>query len=170
MFTPVVRFLLMIILGGLAVFFAYHNDIALLLAASFLSLFLLWDYLKRGTVPLSLRKLRKNEYSAAEKILNFTTYPNRLLKNEKIYYKFIKGFVEREKDNFEQAEKYLLEVKNSPLKNENDRAMVLLALADIELIKGNKPQAKEWVLQMKNLKVSPALMPSVRKMQEWLQL
>lgn len=168
MFTPVPRFLLLILLAGLSVLFAYVSWVPLLLLTTLLSLFLLWDYLKRGTVPLAMSKVRKENYFMAEKILSFTQYPSRLQKRQQVYYNFAKGFIARDNDNFPEAESYLNLVKNANLKNEHDRAMVLLALADIAMIKKEKAKAKDLLLQMKDLKVDTSLMPAVRKMQQWV--
>ncbi len=170
MFTPAIRLLFLLALAVIAVIFAWAGKVMPLLIASLLSGFLLWDYLKRGTVPLALLKLRKNDYAAAGKILNLTRNPNILLKKQKIYFNFIKGFLEREQDNFSEAEEYLMNVKNAGLKNENDRAMVLLALADIQMIKGNTREAKALLLAMKGLKVQPALMEPIRKLQSILNI
>lgn len=170
MFTPFVRLLLLLSLAGIAILFAYAGKMMPLIFATFLSGFLMWDYLKRGTVLLALRKLRKNDYGGAEKVLNFTRNPNSLSKKQQVYFNFIKGFVEREKDNFSDAENYLEMVKDAQLTNENDRAMVLLALADIQLIRGNKQKAKTLMLEMKGLKVQPALMEPIRQMQNLLQV
>jgi len=170
MFTPVIRLLLLLALAGIAVLFAYAGKLMPLFFATFLSGFLLWDYLKRGTVPLALRKLRNNNYSGAEKILSFNRNPDVLLKKQRIYFYFIKGFIEREKDHFSEAEDYLDIVKDAKLANENDRAMVLLALADIQMIRGNQQKAKALMMEMKGLKVQPHLMEPIRQMQQLLHI
>ncbi len=141
-----------------------------LLFTTFFSLFLLWDYLKRGTVPLAFSKIKKEEFNAAEKILSYTKYPDRLSNSQKSYYALTKGFIERNKNNFNQAEELLLQAKNGNIKKDNERAMLLLALADINMVKGKKQMAKEFILQMQGLKVAPNLMDAVRKMQSWLDI
>ena len=168
MFTPIVRFILLLICGLLAVLFAYLGSIPLIILCSVFSIFLLWGYYKRGTVSLALSKLRKNEYVAAEKIIALTTSPDKLSRSQKGYYYFIKAFAEREKDNYSGAESLFLRALAEGLKTEHDKAMSLLALADMEMIKGNKDVARDYLSQMKNLKVQPSLMPSIRRMQEWI--
>lgn len=168
MFTPVVRFILLIICGLLAVLFAYMGSVPLILLCSFFSIALLWGYYKRGTVLLALSKLRKNDYEATEKIIALTTYPDKLSQSQKGYYYFIKAFIEREKDNYAAAETLFLRSLAEGLKKEHEKAMSLLALADMEMIKKNKDMARDYLAQMKNLKVQPSLMPSIRRMQEWV--
>ncbi len=72
------------------------------------------------------------------------------------------------KDNFAEARIYLEESLQDGIKNQNDIAMALLALTDMEMVQKNKAKAKAYFLQMKDLKVKPEMMPAIRKMQEWL--
>lgn len=168
MFTPIVRFMLLIFCGLLAVLFAYMGSVPLIVLCSFFSIFLLWGYYKRGTVFLALSKLRKNDYIAAEKIIGLTTYPEKLSNGQRGYFYFIKAFIEREKEHYTEAEQLFLRALAEGLKADHDKAMSLLALADIEMIKGRKETARDYLGQMKGLKVQPSLMPSVRRMQEWV--
>jgi len=168
MFTPIIRFILLVICGLLAVLFAYMGSVPLIVLCSLFSIVLLWGYYKRGTVFLALSKLRKNDYVAAEKIIGLTVNPDKLSRSQKGYYYFIKAFVEREKDNYPEAESLFLRALAEGLKTGHDKAMSLLALADMEMIKGNKDMARDYLGQMKDLKVQPSLMPSIRRMQEWV--
>jgi hypothetical protein len=51
---------------------------------------------------------------------------------------------------------------------EHDKAVSLLALADMAVINGNKEQARSYLQRMKGLKVQPQLMPEIQKMQQLL--
>lgn len=117
---------------------------------------------------LALKQLRKEEYDEAERVVNLNVQPDRLDKKDRAYYLFIKGFVAREKGQMEEAKIFLEESLQGGIKNQNDIAMAILALTDMEMVKQNKRAAKEYFLQIKDLKVNSDLMPSIRKMQEWL--
>lgn len=119
---------------------------------------------------LALRQLRKEDYKEAERVIDMNSHPDRLDKKDRAYYLFVKGFVAREKDQFEEAKIFLEEALQGGIKNQTDIAMAILALTDMEMVKHNKKAAKEYFLQIKDLKVSNELMPSVRKMQEWLNV
>lgn len=168
MFTPLSRILLLLICAGLSILAAVYNIWSLLIIATLASFLLLWGHFRKGSVKLALARLRAEEYAEAEKIIGQTTRPERLDRREKAYYLFIKGFIAREKDNFNEARIYLEECLNEGIRNQNDIAMALLALTDMEMIQKNKTRAKAYFVQMKDLKVKPELMPSIRKMQEWL--
>jgi tetratricopeptide (TPR) repeat protein len=170
MFTPFSRIILLLVCAALSVTAAVFNIYSLLIITSILSVILLYGYFRKGSVNLALSRLRNEDYTEAERILELTTHPERLDKKQKAYYLFIKGFVAREKDQFDQAKVFLEQSLHEGVRNQNDIAMALLALTDMEMVKKNRNRAKEYFVQMKDLKVKPSLMPSIRKMQEWLEV
>ena len=168
MFTPLSRIILLLLCAGLSVVAAFFNLISVLIIASIISFILLYGYFRKGSVMLALRQLRKEDYKEAERVVDLNTQPDRLDKKDRAYYLFIKGFVAREKEQMEEAKIFLEEALQGGIKNQNDIAMAILALTDMEMVKQNRSAAKEYFLQIKDLKVNPDLMPSIRKMQEWL--
>lgn len=152
-------------LSVVAAFFKIHSLLAITCA---FSIILLYGYFRKGTVRLAMGHLRNEELAEAERAIEHTTRPERLDKRQRSYYLFVKGFVAREKERYEEAKIFLEEAIQNGLSKENDIAMALLALTDMEMVKKNKAAAKHYFSQMKDLKVSPQLMPSIRKMQAWL--
>lgn len=169
MFTPFSRILLLLLLAGLSMLAAKFNIVSLLIIASILSFILLYGYFRKGSVMLALRQLRKENYKEAERVVNLNTQPNRLDKKEKAYYLFVKGFVAREKDDFAEAKILLEEALQGGIKNQNDIAMAILALADMEMVNKNKKAAKAYFEQIKGFKVSPEMMEPISKMKTWLE-
>lgn len=131
---------------------------------------MLYGYFRKGSVNLALSRMREENFEEADKILAQTTQPDRLDKKEKAYYLFVKGFIARENNHFEEAKIHLEEALNEGIRNQNDIAMAILALADMEMVQKNKAKAKNYFEQIKGLKVKPNLMPSIRKMQVWLDM
>jgi len=168
MFTPFSRILLLLLCAGLSVAAAVWNIWSLLIITSVFSFILLWGYFRKGSVSLALARLRAEEYAEAEKIIEQTARPERLDKRQRAYYLFVKGFIAREKDQYNEACIFLEESLNEGIRNQNDIAMALLALTDMEMVRNNKAKARAYFSQMKGLKVKPSLMPSIRKMQAWL--
>lgn len=170
MLTPLSRILLLLLCAAVSAIAAAFGIYSLLIISCILSFVLLWGYFRKGSVRLALSRLRNEEYEEAGKALEHTTRPERLDKKERAYYLFVKGFLAREKDNYEEARICLEESLNEGIRNQNDIAMALLALTDMEMVRNNRTKAKAYFLQLKDLKVKPSLMPSIRKMQEWLGL
>jgi tetratricopeptide (TPR) repeat protein len=169
MFTPFSRIILLLVCAALSVLAAVFSIYSLLIIASIASVILLWGYFRKGSVALALSRLRAEDYAEAERILEYTTQPDRLDKKQKAYYLFVKGFIAREKNNFEEAIILLESALEEGIRNQNDKAMALLALTDIEMVRKHRGRAQAYFVQMRDLKVKPELMPSIRKMQEWLQ-
>lgn len=168
MFTPLIRFTLLILCIIVSIIAALSGAIYVLILASFAALALLWGYYNVGTVYLALHKLRKGKYDDALAIWELTRKPEKLNKTRKAYYYYIKAYVAREKDDYGTAKNLFNLALSEGLKEEHDQAIALLALADIELINGNKKEAKRIFEKIKGLKVKPQLMPQVRQMQEYL--
>jgi hypothetical protein len=170
MFTPLSRLILLLLCALLSLAGAYFGIWPVLIFTFIASVGLLWGYYKAGSVLLSLSRFRKNEFPEAEKMLDYIQRPELLSKANQANYYFISGFLAREKDMFREAKPFLQRALEIGLKNQNDRAMTLLALADMELMTKQEAEAKKYFLQMKGLKVHKSLMPEIRKMQEWLDV
>lgn len=168
MFTPFARLSLLVLCIILSTLGAIYNIWPLLIISTLFSILILWGYYRNGTVYLALNKTRKNQFEKATSLLDQIKNPDRLNKSNRSYYYFIRGIIAHEENQFEASKVCLQESLSIGIKNESDRAMALLALADMELVEKKTDAAKVYFLQLKNLKVNKALMPSIRKMQEWL--
>lgn len=170
MFTPFSRFLILILCVILSAIGAYLGIWTFLILSTFISLFILYGYYNVGTVFLALGKMRKNDFVKAATLLDQIKNPDRLNKNYRSYFYFIRGIIAHEEDQFLDSKTCLLEALSIGIKKESDRAMALLALTDMEMVNKNESQARNYFVQIKNLKVQQALMPHIRKMQEWLKV
>ncbi len=170
MFTPLSRIVLLLCCAVLSTIAAISGIYSLLIIACIVSFILLYGYYRKGSVGLALRYMKEENYKEAERVLAYTTHPERLDKQQKNHYLFIKGFIARDKDQYEEAVTLLEEALSGGLKNQQNRAMALLALADIQMMQSNKNAARNYLMQMKGLKVPPHMMSAIRKMQEWTGL
>ncbi|MFT4061468.1 MAG: hypothetical protein QM642_03815 [Edaphocola sp.] len=168
MLSPFMRSVLLLLCAGISVLAAYCSITSLLVIACIFSAILLFGYFRSGTVKLALSHLRNEEYAKAETILGQTTQPDRLDKRNQAYYYFVKGFLAREKDNYTEAKACLELSLTDGIRNQNDIAMALLALADMEMVRKDKNAALHYFNQLKGLKVKKDMMPPIRKMQAWL--
>lgn len=170
MFSSLVRFILLIlcaVLSAVGAWLGFWPVFIFTFAASFA---LLWGYYKAGTVPIALARLRKNEFKETEKLIDQVQKPELLSKRNKAYYYFISGMLTREHDQFKESKPFLEQSIDSGYLKEPDKAMALLALADMELVQQHKSAARAYFLQIKGMKVHPTMMDAVRKMQGWLDI
>ncbi len=167
-FTPLIRFTLLILCTIVGIIAALNGWHYIIIVVALLSVGLLWGYYNVGTVYLALHKMRKGKFEESEQILALTRKPEKLRKTRRAYYYYIKAYVAREKDDFDTAKHFFNLALNDGLKTEHDQAVALLALADIALIRGDKKEARAYLDRMRGLKVQPQLMPQIRQMQEYL--
>jgi len=170
MFSSLVRFILLIVCALISVVGAYIGFWPIFVITFIASFALLWGYYKAGTVPLALARLRKNEYKETEKLIDQIQKPQYLSKRNKAYFYFINGMLTRENDQFKESKPFLEQAMDSGKLKEPDKAMALLALADMELVQKHTSAARQYFLQMKGMKVHPAMMDAIRKMQAWLDI
>lgn len=170
MFSPLVRFILLILCAILSFIGAWLGVWPIFIITFSASFAVLWGYYKVGTVPLALARMRKDEFKETEKLIDQIQKPKYLNKRNKAYYYFISGMLTRENNQFNDSKQFLKQAIDSNKLKEPDKAMALLALSDMALVQKNKNVARDYFLQIKGMKVHPATMEAIRKMQEWLQV
>lgn len=170
MFLPLQRLAILIIISIVAVFMAMYGKVSYLLIASMISLFVLWDYIQRGTVPITMNYIYKNKFPEANKSIKFVTNIKRLNKTNRAKYFLAKGLIAHNEDDYSEANENLEKALEIPLKSDSDKAMAILALSDIAIIQKQTSKARAIFQQLKDLKVNKSLMPSIQQMQQYLKV
>lgn len=169
MFTPFIRFILLIFLAGSSIIFAIQGKIVLLIIATLLSLFILWDYAVRKTVPLALKRMLQSDYEGAQKALDYITQPDKLTTQMFAKYQLTKGMILHHKDEFQDAHQALLLALAAPLANNTLRIMAILTLTDIAIINKRFNQAKDYFSQLDGMSIPKSLLPTVQKLEQFLE-
>lgn len=169
MFTSFVRLLILAVCSGLSVFAAVYNIRTLLVLSAVASVTMLIGYFRASTIHLAIKAVLSEDFDKAERLLLQIRYPQRLSSKNKLYYLFCQGIVARGREDYPAAITALEDATTERLRPDQYQAMALLALTDIFMVQGDREKARYYFSKMKNLKVSPALLESVRKMQSWLE-
>jgi len=127
--------------------------------------FLIWGYFKEGTVVMAAREFHAKNYEEAEILLKEIEDPDRLGRHRRGFYEFIYGNLELYKHNYEEAEKHFQIASLFPLRNQNDKAIVLVHLANINLRKKDKEKAKAYVEKAKTFKISARVKNIIEKIE-----
>lgn len=168
MFSPLLRFLLLILCIGLSIVGAFLSSWSLLLISTVSSMALLWDYLRANTVKLALRRYYQLRYPEMKKLLEHIRHPQRLSKkNEAIYY-FLKGVEALDEDRFEDAEIALLEALKRNLGKEILKTRAYLVLIDTSICLKKHKEAKEYLEEIRGKKIEKNLTKSLEKIQVYL--
>jgi len=152
-------------LGGgilLTIFQGFWYAFPLLL----IGLALLAGYIFLGTVQSTAQLVQDQQFEEAEKRLALTIKPNWLYKTNRAFYYMIKGTLAMNRKDHTAAEEWLTKAQSIELPSDNEKAMVLLQLANINVSKNKWIKAKGNFREMKKLKLTVPLMKEQIKMFE----
>ena len=131
--------------------------------------YLFWSYFKHGTVALAAKAYHNKDLGKAEQLLKEIRNPDRLARNRRGYYEFMLGNIELQKQNFAAAETHFQIASRFPLKNQNDKGIVLVQLANLNLRKKEFEKAEAYINVAKELKISARVQSIVQKIELEIQ-
>lgn len=126
---------------------------------------LIWGYFREGTVVMAAREFHAKNYVEAETLLKEIEDPDRLGKHRRGFYEFIYGNLELHKHNYDEAEKHFQIASKFPLRNQNDKAIVFVHLANINLRKKDVERARAYVEMAKAYKISSRVKDIIQKIE-----
>ena len=143
------------LLGGIGLSFIYgfgYTWILILIGLIFLA-----SYLLLGTIQSAAERIQVTDFAGAEKMLSLTFFPNLLyVTNRSIYY-ILKGSIEAQRKDTKAAEEYFQKALTLKLPSDNEKAMVLLQMCNIQMMKSNWAGAQNYFMQVKKLHISEKL-------------
>ncbi|RZK56086.1 MAG: hypothetical protein EOO87_06320 [Pedobacter sp.] len=145
------RYALMAIFVLSALVSLYYNQYQLAAIAGFLFAFVLWSHFKNSSVLLASKHFKNADYDRADTILAEVVNPDRLAKNRRGYYEFMKANIALQREDFEKAEFHFQIASRFPLGGQNDKAFVMIHLANLALRKKDAERAKAYVERAKEL-------------------
>ena len=148
------KFLLIAVflIGGivLAFLFGFWYSFPLIL----IGVLLLVSYLMLGTIQSSAELVQLQRFDAAEKRLNMTLSPRLLYVTNRAFYYILKGsFAMNRKEN-DEAEALFNKALSLKLPSDNEKAMILLQLANINAGKNKWNAARKYFRDAKKLKIT----------------
>ena len=126
---------------------------------------LIWGYFREGTVVMAAREFHAKNYDGAEELLKEIEDPDKLGRHRRGFYEFIYGNVELHRQNYEQAEKHFQIASNFPLRHQNDKAIVLVHLANLNLRKKDFDRAAAYVERAKSYKITSRVKAIIEKIE-----
>lgn len=155
MFTPTIRVILVIFSLVAATYFYTKEEfpnMAMMLIAGVL---FIYGYFKYGTVYAAFQQMKKDNIKKAEELISKIKNPDKLTKGHKSYYYFTTGIIALEKKEFEKSHSDLTQALNIGLRTENDKSIVLLNLANIELLRKDFNKATDYIKKVRELNLKP---------------
>lgn len=148
------RFALMAVFAISALVSLYFTQYQLAAIAGFLFAFVLYTHYKHSSVLLASKYFKNADYDKTEQILAEIGNPDRLARNRRGYYEFMRANIALQRDDFETAEFHFQIASRFPLGGKNDKAFVLIHLANLALRKKDPERAKAYVAKAKELATS----------------
>jgi tetratricopeptide (TPR) repeat protein len=128
--------------------------------------FLIWSYFKQGSVMLAAKAFHQKDYDKAEELLREIKDPDKLSRKRRGFYEFIYGNIELQRENFELSEQHFQIASRFPLQNENDKGIILVHLANLNLRKHDYEKAKAYTDKAKDLKISVRIQNIIKKIEQ----
>ena len=130
---------------------------------------ILLGYVFLGTVQSAAQLVQEMRFEEAEKRLGLTFNYNWLYKTNRAFYCMIKGTLAMQNKQNDEAEEWLEKAQKIELPSDNEKAMVLLQLANIHANKGKWNNAKVHFRNAKKLKVTePQLKTQIKQFEKAL--
>lgn len=119
-----------------------------------LGIIMLASYVFLGTVQSSAMMVQEQDFDGAEKRLSLTKFPNLLYITNRAFYYMMKGSIAAGKNDNKGAEEHFNSALALKLPSDNEKAMVLMQLANIKGSKGNWKAATNYFKEAQKLNVT----------------
>lgn len=165
MLTTRVRYAIIAIALVLLIWTIYVQVYEISAMVAFGIAYVVYGYFKEGTVILAAREYHKKDYDKTERLLLEIKNPDRLKKSRRGYYEFMFGNIELKRENFLKAETHFQIASRFQLKNENEKALVLVQLANLNIRKKEFDKSQAYIDIAKDLKISPRVNNIIEKIE-----
>ncbi len=154
MYNKTGRFVLMAIFVIAALVSLYTKQYQLAAISLMLFGFLFWSHFKHGSVLMASKYFKNSDYDSAEKYLNEINNPEILTKTRRGFYEFMRANIALKRENYEAAEHHFQLASRFPLGGKNDKAFVLIHLANLALRKKDSTRVLAYTEKAKELATS----------------
>ncbi len=135
----------------------------------FLSLIVLFFFVRNEFLLMSMLRLRKEDFDGAEKwLLKLQNPEEALIKPQLAYYYLLFGMIYSRK-NIHQAEKYFRKALKTGLILKQDQALAKMSLAGVLMAKRRKREATNLLNEARKLDKKGVLSEQIRMMKQQLK-
>jgi len=131
--------------------YGYYNVIVYLLG---IAGYMVWSQYREGTVFLATQAFHNQDYAKTKALLAEIKNPDYLRKGRRNFYEFMQGNIALKENRIEEAEVHFQLASRLPWKRDNEKAMVLINLANINLRKKEYERVDAYVEVAEKLKLT----------------
>ncbi len=119
-----------------------------------LGVVMLASYIFLGTVQSAAQLIQDGDFESADRRLRLTKFPRVLYITNRAFYYIMKGTLSSQAGDQKEAEDFFNIALGLKLPSDNEKAMVLMQLANIKATKNNWTAANNYFKQAKKLNVT----------------
>jgi hypothetical protein len=127
--------------------------------------YLIWSHFKEGTVFLATQAFHKQDYERTKTLLKDIKRPEYLRKGRRNYYEFMLGNLALKEEDIQKAEYHFQIASRLPFRRPNDKAIVLVNLANINLRKKDFDRVRGYIKVARKLEVSSRVAQIINKIE-----
>ncbi|WP_156306007.1 hypothetical protein [Sphingobacterium endophyticum] len=143
--------------------YAKHYNIAVYIFGGIA--YLVWSYFKEGTVYLATQAFHKQDYEKTKRLLAEIKNPDKLRKGRRNFYEFMMGNIALKEEKIEEAEYHFQLASRLPWRKDNEKGMVLINLANINLRKHDYERVQAYLDVTNKLKLTARQVSIIEKIQ-----
>ena len=144
----------------------FYDQIQLAVMAGFFFAFVIWSHFKHSSILLASKYFKNGDYAKTEKILAEVPNPDRLARNRRGYYEFMRANIALKNEEYDDAERHFQIASRFPMGGKNDKAFVLIHLANLALRKKDGERARAYVAKAKELASTPKAQDIINKIEK----
>ncbi len=154
MFIARIRFLLVIIFLGLAVWLHVVEGIGSAWYLYVAGILLLLTHFLTSNVSAAFMLLRGGHLDKAEQLIDQIKKPEWLLTRHRAYYHFTKGMIAAQRNAVPQARQHLSEALNIGLRTPTDNALAAINLSNFAYQANDRSEAQKYLDKAKSYQTS----------------
>ena len=160
------RYALMAVFIAAAIVCLYYQQHQLAALCGLLFCFVVWSHFKHSSVVLASKYFQNGDYGRTETLLAEVPNPDRLARNRRGYYEFMRANIALKREDYDAAEHHFQIASRFPLGGKNDKAFVLIHLANLALRKQDKERANAYVAKAKELATTTKATEIIKKIEQ----
>lgn len=165
MYSKKGRYVLMVLLVSSAALCYWAAQYQLAAVTALFFFFLLWSHYKQSSVAMASKFFKNQDYDKTQKYLDEVPNPDRLSRARRGYYEFMKGTIALHHADYEAAEYHFQVASRFPVGGNNQKAYVLIHLANLALRKKDALRATTYAEKAKELSDSSRAQEIINKIQ-----
>lgn len=130
--------------------------------------FFIWSHFREGTVVLASQAFQRKQYDKARQYLADIKNPEYLRKKRRSYYEFMSGSLALQLLDDHAAEYHFQLASRLPFRKPNDKAIILVHLANINLRKKDYERVRAYLARASELEVSSRIAQIINRIENEL--